>query len=163
MNYNLVDEKTKLQTTLPFMEVVKKPQQRENLLNILDDTNSRIEAIVVNTRQQQNFTSVRPRDKIPPFYISLKNHDFTIHKCLVDNGDTDNIIPLSVMEDLGMECTKYYETGESIYAIDSRKVPAYGEIKVFYAWISEKPHITTIFTIIVVDTPPAYDVFLKRY
>jgi len=47
---------------------------------------------------------------------------------LIDSGATNNIMPLSVMEALGMGCIKYYETGESIYAIDSRKVPAYGKI-----------------------------------
>ena len=46
MNYNLVDELAKLRITLPFMEVVKIPQQRENILKILDDTNSRIEDVV---------------------------------------------------------------------------------------------------------------------
>ena len=69
-------------------------------------------------------------------------------------------MPLAVMEALGMSCTKYYETCESIYAIDSKKVPAYGEIKDFYAWIIVAPHIITIFTIIVVDLPPTYIVFL---
>jgi hypothetical protein len=64
-------------------------------------------------------------------------------------------MPLAVMEALGMSCTKYYETGESIYAIDSRKVPAYGEIKDFYAWITTAPHIITVFNIIVVDLPPS--------
>jgi hypothetical protein len=162
MNYNLVDELAKLKITLPFMEVVKIPQQRENILKILDDTNSRIEAVVMNTRQQHNISSVRSRGKVPPFYISIENHDFTLHNCLVDSGATNNIMPLSVMEALGMECTKYYETGESIYAIDSRKVPAYGEIKYFCAWISATPHITTIFTIIVVDFPPTYGVVLGR-
>jgi hypothetical protein len=54
MNYNLVDELAKLRITLPFMEVFKIPQQRENLLKILDDTNSRIKATVMNTRQQKN-------------------------------------------------------------------------------------------------------------
>jgi len=62
-----------------------------------------------------------------------------------------------------MGCTKYYETRESIYAIDSRKVPTCGEIKYFCAWISETPHITTIFTIIVVDLTPEYGVVLGRY
>jgi hypothetical protein len=62
---------------------------------------------------------------------------------------------LVVMEALGMSCTKYYETSERIYAIDSRKVPAYEEIKDFYAWITTTPHIITIFNIIVVDLPPA--------
>jgi hypothetical protein len=161
MTYNVVDELTRLWITLPFMEVVKIPQQRENMLNILDDTslsNPRIEATVINTKQQ--YVPVKPRGKIPPFYISLENHDLKLHNCLVDSGATNNIMPLSIMEALGMECTKYYETGESIYAIDSRKVPAYGEIKDFCAWISVAPHITTIFTIIVVDFPPAYGVVL---
>jgi hypothetical protein len=69
-------------------------------------------------------------------------------------------MPLVVMEALGMSCTKYYETGESIYAIDSRKVPTYGEIKYFYAWIMETPHIITVFNIILIDLPPTYGVVL---
>jgi hypothetical protein len=85
----------------------------------------------MNTKKQQNTIPARPRGKVPPFYISLENHDFTLHNFLVDSGATNNIMPLSVMEALGMECTKYYEIGESIYAIDSRKVPTYGEIKDF--------------------------------
>jgi hypothetical protein len=39
MKYNMVDELTKLQITLPFIEVVKIPKKRENILNILDDMN----------------------------------------------------------------------------------------------------------------------------
>jgi len=112
--------------------------------------------------QQQNVSSVRPRSKVSPFYITIENHDFTLHNCLVDNGATNNIMPLSVMEVMGMGCTKSYETGESIYAIDSSKVPSYAEIKDFCAWITATPHITTIFTIIVVDLPPSYGVMLGR-
>jgi hypothetical protein len=160
MNYNLVDELAKLKITLPFMEVVKIPQQRENILNILDDTNSRIEAAQMNSRKQQIVSPVRPRGKVPPFYITIENHDFTLHNCLVDSGATNNIMP--VMEALGMECMRYYETSKIIYAIDSRKFPAYGEIKYFCAWITASPHITTIFTIIVVDLPPTYGVVLGR-
>jgi len=39
-----------------------------------------------------------------------------------------------------MECTKYHEIGEIIYAIDSRKVSVYGEIKYLCAWINATPH-----------------------
>jgi hypothetical protein len=35
MAYNVVDDLTKLQITLPFLEVVKIPQQKENLLKVL--------------------------------------------------------------------------------------------------------------------------------
>jgi len=71
-------------------------------------------------------------------------------------------MPLVVMEALGMSCTKYYETDESIYAIDYRKVPSYGEIKDFYAWITTSPHIITIFNIMLVYLPSAYGVVLGR-
>jgi hypothetical protein len=102
------------------------------------------------------------RGKIPPFYISIEKRDVALHNCLVDIGTTNNIMPLMVMEALGMNCTKYYENGESIYAIDSRKVPAYGEIKDFYVGITVDPHIITVFNIIVVELPPAYGVVLGR-
>jgi len=61
-----------------------------------------------------------------------------------------------------LEYTKYYEKGESIYVIDSRKFLAYGEIKYFYAWISYAPKPTTVFTKIVVELPTTYGVILGR-
>jgi ribonuclease HI/probable phosphoglycerate mutase len=71
-------------------------------------------------------------------------------------------MPFLVMEALGMVCTQYYETGENIYAIDSRNVATYGEIKYLCACITVVPHITTIFRIIVVDLPPIYGVVMGR-
>jgi len=102
------------------------------------------------------------RGKIPPFYVSIENHDVTLHNYLVDTSMTNNIMPLEVMESFGMSCTKYYETDESIYAIDFRKVPSYGEIKEFYAWITATPHIITFFNIIVVEHPSAFGFLLGR-
>jgi hypothetical protein len=147
------------------MEVVKIPQQRENILNILDDMSSsgpRIEATIMNTKQQQNTILVGPTGKVPPFYIYLENHYFTLHNFLVNGGVTNNIIPLFIMEALGMQCTKYYETGGIIYSIDSIKVRAYGEIKDIFAWICATPHIITMFNIIVFYLHPAYSVVLGR-
>jgi hypothetical protein len=101
----------------------------------LDDPSERTKAVVTIPRQNQNPLNVKLRGKIMPLYISIENHDVALHNYLVDTGATNNIMALVVMEALGMSCSKYYETGESIYAIDSRKVSAYGEIKDFYAWI----------------------------
>jgi hypothetical protein len=82
MTYNVVDDLTKLQITFPFMEVVKIPQQRENVLKILDDTSSynpRIEEIVINMKQR---VQKRLRVNVPPFFISLEKDDFILHSCL---------------------------------------------------------------------------------
>jgi hypothetical protein len=161
MTYNVIDDLSKLRITFPFMEVVKIPQQRKNILKFLDEPIHRMEVVASGSRQQQSNLN-RTKGKVPPFYLTIENHDVVLHNCMVDTGATNNIMPLSVMEALGMGCTKYYETGERIYAIDSRKVPAYGEIKYFYAWIIVAPHITIVFTITVVDLPPAYGVVLGR-
>jgi len=118
------------------MEVVKIPQYIENILKWLDDPYEGEEAIVTSPKQIPNQSTTKLRGKIPPFYICIENHDVAMHNCLVDTGVTNNIMPLEVMEALGMSCTKCYETDESIYAIDSRKVPVYGESKEFYAWIT---------------------------
>ena len=48
---------------------------------------------------------------------------------MVDSEATNKIMTLSLMITIGLDCTKYYEFGESIFTIDSRKVSAYGEIK----------------------------------
>jgi hypothetical protein len=55
MTYNVIDDLTKLRITFPFMEVVKIPQQRENILKILDEPSTRIEVVVTNSRQHTKF------------------------------------------------------------------------------------------------------------
>jgi hypothetical protein len=133
MMYNVVEDLSKLRITLPFIEVVKIPQQREEILKLLDDPSEREEFVVTIPKQIPSHSTSKLRGKIPPFYISIENHDVALHNFLVDIGAMNNIMSLVVMEELSMSCTKYYETDESIYAIDPRKVPSYGEIKDFYA------------------------------
>jgi hypothetical protein len=128
MSYNIIGDISKLRITFPFMEVVKIPQQRENLLMILDDSDTRMEVAVINSRQQQSYASAKSREKVPPFYITIENHEVMLHNFLIDSGATNNIIPLSIMQALGMECTRHYEIGEIIYSIDSRKFPPFQHI-----------------------------------
>jgi hypothetical protein len=162
MTYNVMEDLSKSRITFPFTKVVKIPQQRHNILMLLDDPYESVEAVITSPKQSQSPTIAKVRGKIPPFYISIENHDVALHNCLVDTSATNNIMPLAVMEVSSMICTKYYEIGESIYVVDSTKVPAYREINDFYAWITTTPHIITIFNIIVVDIPPTYRVVLGR-
>jgi hypothetical protein len=99
------------------------------------------------------------KGRVTPFFISLENDDFIIHNCMVDSGATHNSMPLSVMRTIGLDCTRHYQDSECIFSIDS-SVRAYGEIKYFCARISFAPTIHTIFTIIMVDLPSAYNLVL---
>jgi len=74
MTYNVVDDVTKLRITLPFMEVIKIPQHKENIIKILDETNNIIEDIVSNPRQHHNISTIIPKGKVPPFlYYNRKS------------------------------------------------------------------------------------------
>jgi hypothetical protein len=50
MTYNIMDDLLKLRITFPFIEVVKIPQQRENILKILEDADTRMEVAVINSK-----------------------------------------------------------------------------------------------------------------
>jgi hypothetical protein len=71
MMYNVIYDLTKLRINLSFLEVVKIPRQRENILEILDEPSNRIEAIVENPNQHHNISEVKPRGKVPHFYITI--------------------------------------------------------------------------------------------
>jgi hypothetical protein len=67
MKYNVVEDLSKLRITLPFTEVVKIPQQRENILRLLDDPYEKEEVVVTSLKQSQNQSTAKMRGKIPPF------------------------------------------------------------------------------------------------
>jgi hypothetical protein len=75
---------------------------------------------------------------------------------MVDTRAINKSMPLSIMEALGM-------VYESMYSIDSRKVPTYVEMKDFYTWTTVAPHIKIVLTIIVVELPLTYEVVLGIY
>ena len=65
-------------------------------------------------------------DNSPPVYLSLNIHDKMLHNCLLDLGSSHNIMPMKVMDELGLQVTKEYH---DLYTFDSRKVKCIGLIK----------------------------------
>ena len=63
---------------------------------------------------------------VPPFYISLLLHDFTLHNCMLDSGVSHNLMPLSVMKELNFQITKRYRDP---YSFDSKRVKCVGDRK----------------------------------
>jgi hypothetical protein len=51
MTYNVVEDLTKLRINLLLTEVVNIPQQRENILRLLDDPSEKVEVVVTSPKQ----------------------------------------------------------------------------------------------------------------
>lgn len=117
-----------MEVTFPIMEVMKIPQQKENLFKALEDDNPKEKYIEVTIMTHKPLPK---RGRVPPFFISLGIDDLIIHNCMVDHGATHNIMPLSIMRTNGLDSTRHDQANECIFSIDSRSVPTYGRLQIF--------------------------------
>ena len=98
-------------------------------------------------------------DSSPPFYTSLNIHDKVLHKFLMDSGDSHNLMPKTVMEELGLEVTRAYH---DLYSFDSRKVQCLGVIKYLVVTLFQLPMKSVVMDIVVADVPPKFGMLLSR-
>jgi hypothetical protein len=96
-------------------------------------------------------------DSSPPFYTSLNIHNKVLHKSLMDSGASHNLMPKTVMEELGLEVTRAYH---DLYSFDSRKVQCLRVIKDLVVTLFQLPSL--VMDIVVVDVPPKFGMLLSR-
>jgi hypothetical protein len=95
----------------------------------------------------------------PPFYTSLNIHDKLLHNFLMDSGASHNLMPKTVMEELGLEVTRAYH---DLYYFDSRRVQCLGVIKDLVVSLFQLPMKSMVMDIVVVDVPPKFGMMLSR-
>jgi ribonuclease HI len=98
-------------------------------------------------------------DSSPPFYTSLNIHDKVLHNCLLDSGASHNLMPKSVMDELGLEITKTYH---DLYSFKSRKVKCLGVIKDMVVTLFHLPMKSILMDVVVGDVPPKFGMFFSR-
>jgi hypothetical protein len=89
----------------------------------------------------------------------LNIHDKVFHNCLMDSGASHNLMPKTVMDELGLEITKTYH---DLYSFDSRKVKCLGVIKDLVVTLFQFPMKSVVMDIVVVDVPPKFGMLLSR-
>ena len=72
----------------------------------------------------------------PPFYVSLVIHALMLHNCMLDSRASHNLMPLSVMEQLGLQITRPYKY---LYSFDSKRVKCLGMIKYLVVNLAQIP------------------------
>ena len=95
----------------------------------------------------------------PPFYVSLVIHDLLLHNCMLDSGASHNLLPLSVMEQLGLQITRPYK---DLYSFDSKRVKFMGMIKDLVVNLAQIPAKSMVMDIVVVDIPAHFGMLLSR-
>jgi hypothetical protein len=78
----------------------------------------------------------------------------------MDSGASHNLMPKTVMDELGLEITKTYH---DLYSFDSRKVKFLGVIKDLVVTMFQLPMKRVVMDIVVVDVPPKFGMLFSRY
>jgi hypothetical protein len=143
---------------VPLSELVKNEDFKKSLSKLLQPEPSYYSTDSVNLQDEKPIVILGPMieykdDSSPPFYTSLNIHDKVLHNCLMDSGASHNLMPKTVMDELGLEVTKAYH---DLYSFDSRKVQCLGVIKDLVVTLFQLPMKSVVMDIVVADVPPKF-------
>jgi hypothetical protein len=77
----------------------------------------------------------------------------------MDSGASHNLMPKTVMEELGLEVTKAYH---DLYSFDSKRVQCLGVIKDLVVSLFQLPMKSVVMDIVVADVPPKFGMMCSR-
>ncbi|XP_011075717.1 uncharacterized protein LOC105160151 [Sesamum indicum] len=101
-------------------------------------------------------------DMNDPMVIRLDITNFTIHKVLVDNGSSADIIFESVVDKMGLENARLEPVKTPLVSFGGSEVTSFGTIKLPVCMGDEPKRKTLMVKFLVVDTPFSYNVILGR-
>jgi hypothetical protein len=122
--FNFEHEIQKIRIPVPLSELVKHEDFKRSLSKLLQSEPSCHSTNSVNIQDENPAVILGPLiedrdDSSPPFYTYLNIHDKVLHNCLMAYEASHNIMPKTIMDELGLEITKTYH---DLYSFDSRKV-----------------------------------------
>jgi hypothetical protein len=160
--FNFEHEMAKIKISVSFNELIRKGEYREKIikmmkmggtsdtLNIQDDHPAILFGPCV---EEKNDTK-----DVPPFYVSPKFHDLTLHNAMLDSGVSHNLMPKVIMDELGLDITRPYA---DLFSFDSRKVKCLGLIKDIVVSLAQNPAKNMVMDIVIANIAPKFGMLLS--
>jgi hypothetical protein len=164
-SFNFEHKIQKIRIPVPLTKLIKHEEFKKRFFELLQSEASCPPIDSINLQDEKPAVILGPMvedrdDSSPPFYTSLNIHDKVLHNCLMDLGASHNLMPKTVMEELGLEVTRSYH---DLYSFDSKKVQCLGVIKDLVVTLFQLPMKSVFMDIVVVDVPPKFGMLLSRY
>jgi hypothetical protein len=154
----------KIKIYVPFNEMIKNGEYRNQIIKML-----KMEEASDTLNLQDDHPAILfvpcveeggDVDDVPPFYVSLKIHEMTLHNSMLYSRASHNMMPKVVMDGLGLDITMPYK---DIFSFESRKVKCLDLIKDLTVSLSQIPSRNMIMDVVVADIPPKFGMLLSRY
>ena len=161
--FSLKNEIAKLKVSIPLTELIKKNSYKHQVSKIfhIDPLSDMVnveydhpELIFSHTLEGQSEDS-----EVPPFYISLRLHEYVLHNAMFDSEASHNLMPKAIMKKLGLDITRKYH---DLYSFDSSRVRCIGLIKNLVVSLDQIPAKNVLMDVVVVDIPPQFGMILSR-
>jgi hypothetical protein len=164
LSFNFKHEIQKIRIHVPLSKLIKHEVFKKHLFELLQSETSCLPTDSINLQDEKPTVILGPmvedkNDSSPPFYTSLNIHDKVLHNYLMDSGASHNLMPKTVMEELGLEVTSAYH---DLYSFDSRKFQCLGVIKDLVVTLFQLPMKSVFMDIVVADVPPKFGMLLSR-
>jgi hypothetical protein len=93
---------------VPLVELVKNHVYQKQIEKVMHGTYPSNQPDTLNIHDEFPTITFGPHidnkeDSVAPFYVTLNIHDKLLHNCMLDSGASHNLMPKSVMENLGLE------------------------------------------------------------
>ena len=157
-------ELEKIKIPVPLTELLKQPVYQSQVTSFILPPELPVAPDSLNLQEERPMVVFGPHveeidPSTPPFYVSLVIHDLLLHNCMLDSGASHNLMPLSVMEQLGLQITRPYK---DLYSFDSKRVKCLGMIKDLVVNLAQIPAKSVVMDIVVVDILAHFGMFLSR-
>jgi hypothetical protein len=154
-SFRFESEIQKIKILVPFLELIKNEEFKISLSKMLQPEPSSNSIDSINLQDEKPAVILGPLvedrdDSSPPFYTSLNIHDKVFQNCLMDSGSSHNLMPKTVMDEIGLEIKNTYH---DLYSFDSRKVKFLGVIKHLFVTLFQFPMQSVAMDIVVVHVP----------
>eukprot|EP00253_Pinus_taeda_P004872 PITA_04872 len=159
---SLENEISKLKISIPLTEIMNSSYRGQvskilnfdpmlDTVNVEDDQPELIFGLALDGQS--------PESDVPPFYISLRLHEYVLHNSMFDSGASHNLMPKEIMEKLGLDITgKYHD----LYSFDSSRVRCIGLIKDLVVSLDQILVKNVLMDVVVADIPPRFGMLLSR-
>ena len=161
--FSLENEIAKLKVSIPLTELMKNSSYKGQVSKIL---NFDPLSDMVNVEDDQPKLIFGPAlygesldSDVPPFYTSLRLHEYVLHNAMFDSRASHNLMPRAIMEKLGLDITKKYH---DLYSFDSSRVRCIGLIKYLVVSLDHIPTKNVLMDVVVADIPPIFGMLLSR-
>ena len=155
--FSLQNKISKIKIVVPFNEILRNPEYKGHLSKMIKSEETSDSLNIQDDHPKIMFgpwakTSVKSED-VPPFYISLRIHDMFLHNAMFDSGDSHNLMPKIIMDNLGLDITRPYKY---LYLFYSREVKCLGLIKDLVVVLHQIPEKSLVMDVVVVDSPKVW-------